>query len=127
MAFTGDVIIFIQIFRARWPWSVGTLSVYSSSEVTHLQRPLLRMSPTAGEGILRMEDAVTSEEEDTDSQDLNITIDHCHLKQTQIKKEYESTQCMQASSTVLPLQCVGEKETGKHLLSLQSHTADTRV
>ena len=42
------------------------------------------MSPTAGtkrcgEGILRMEDAVTSEEEDTDSQDSNIPIDHDHL------------------------------------------------
>ena len=52
---------------------------------THLQRPLLKMSPTAGdetsrEGILRMEDAGTSEEDDDiDSQDSNTPIDHGHL------------------------------------------------
>ena len=32
-----------------------------------------------GEGILRMEDAGTSEEDDTDSQDSNIPTDHSHL------------------------------------------------
>ena len=32
-----------------------------------------------GEGILRMEDAVTSEEEDANSQDFNIPMDHSHL------------------------------------------------
>ena len=32
-----------------------------------------------GKRILRMEDAGTSEEEDTDSQDSNVPIDHCHL------------------------------------------------
>ena len=37
------------------------------------------MSRTAGEGILRVEDAGASEEEDTDSQDSNIPIGHGHL------------------------------------------------
>ena len=32
-----------------------------------------------GEGILRMEDAGTSEEDDIDSQDSNTPIDHGHL------------------------------------------------
>ena len=32
-----------------------------------------------GEGILRMEDAGTSEEDDTDSKDSNIPIDNGHL------------------------------------------------
>ena len=46
------------------------------------------------------------------------------LKETQIKKEYESNQYMEASSTLLPVQCVGKKETGKHLLT---HFSRTRV
>ena len=52
---------------------------------THLHRPLLKMSPTAGDETsrgrtLRMEDARTSEEDDDiDSQDSNALIDHDHL------------------------------------------------
>ena len=41
-----------------------------------LPQPWMKRS---GEGILRMGDAVTSEEEDTNSQDLNIPTDHGHL------------------------------------------------
>ena len=62
--------------------------LYELLQRTLLHRPFLRMSPTAmdetsrpGEGILRMEGAGTSEEEDTDSQDSNIPTDHGHLAQ----------------------------------------------
>ena len=48
---------------------------------THLQRPLLRMSPTARDEMSRMEDIGTSEEDDVYSQDSNIPIDHGHLAQ----------------------------------------------
>ena len=37
------------------------------------------MSSAQGEGILRIEDAGTSEEDDIDSQDSNTPIDHGHL------------------------------------------------
>ena len=79
-------------------WCVGILTAdvvfFRSPGVFHsqdsfpstfhpLQRPLLKMSPTAedehrGEGILRMEDTGTSEEDDIDSQDSNTPIDHGH-------------------------------------------------
>ena len=79
-AFTADIMVFIEQFRARWPWSIGVLeswlSMSSSSEVpassilripsprrvvpgceplqrTHLQRPLLKMSPTDGDDTSR--------------------------------------------------------------------------
>ena len=52
----------------------------------------LRMSPTAGDEtscgrILRMEDAVTSEEEDADSQNFNIPMDHGHLARNYLMKK----------------------------------------
>ena len=134
--FTAGVMIFIEQFRARWTWSIGMLESCQCRRLLpkswslpfsgfHLQWPLLRMSPTAGdetsrgrnpsprhfrssccrcvrcsehtysdhswgclpqpgmkrqgEGILRMEDAGTWEDDDTDSQDSNIPIDHGHL------------------------------------------------
>ena len=66
-------MIFIEQFQARWPWSVGMLESWlsrSSSKAqassilripsprrslqrTHLQRPLLRMSSTAGDKTSR--------------------------------------------------------------------------
>ena len=136
-AFTAGVMVFIEQFRARWPWSVGVgiltvdvvvffrnLGVFHSqdslsstfsprlwetssgvvaagvfaAEARREQRPLLMMFPTAGdetsrEGILRMENAGISEEDDSiDSQDSNTPIDHGHLARNcsikKIKKNY---------------------------------------
>ena len=103
---TVDVVVFFQspsifhsqdsfpsTFRPRlWETFSGVVTVgvfaaeaHSSLQQTHLQRPLLKISPTVGdetrgEGILRMEDAGTLEEDDDiDSQDSNTPIDHSHL------------------------------------------------
>ena len=62
----AGVMIFIEQFRVRWPWSIGV-----SPQPGTKRR---------GEGILRMEDAGSSEEDDDiDSQDSNTLIDHGHL------------------------------------------------
>ena len=50
---------------------------------THLQ--LLGMK-RRGEGIMRMENAMTSEEEDTDSQDFSIPTGHAHLARNCLMK-----------------------------------------
>ena len=105
-AFTAGVMIFIEQFWAIWPWSIGVLEFWlsmSSSEVPassilRIPSPRRDVSSSAvgdifrsvrcrcvrcrgsrGEGILRMEDAGTSEEDDIDSQDSNTPIDHGHL------------------------------------------------
>ena len=115
-AFAAGVMIFIEQFRARWPWSIGVLeswlSMSSSSSILRIPSPR-RFVPGCGrhpqewsqslcsehtysdhswgclpqpgtkrrgEVILRMEDVGTSEEDDDiDSQDFNIPIDHGHL------------------------------------------------
>ena len=61
--------------------SVFTAKACTELQQTHLQRPLLPQlgMKHRGEGILRMEDAGTSEEEDTDFKNSNIPIDHGHL------------------------------------------------
>ena len=110
-AFTAGVMIFIEQFRARWPWSIGVseswLPMQPSSEVPassilriptprrfvlgcgrHLQEwysdHSWRCLPQPGtkrrvEGILRMEDAGTSEEDGIGNQDSDTPIDHGHL------------------------------------------------
>ena len=92
-AFMAGVMIFIEQFRARWPWYIGILvfwllvsaeaslcreQPYSDHSWKYLPQPGTKRR---GEGILRMEDAGTSEEDDTDSQDSNIPTDHGHLDQ----------------------------------------------
>ena len=101
-AFTAGVVIFIKQFRTRWPWSIDVLESWLSmsllpksrrtssqfsarhcSEHTYSDHSWRCLPQTGtkrrGEGILRMEDAGTSEEDDIDSQDSNTPIDHGHL------------------------------------------------
>ena len=71
-AFTAGVMSFIEKFRARWLWSIGTLeSCLSVSPSSKVPASLDVSSPAVGD-ILRVED-------DTDSQDSTICIDHGHL------------------------------------------------
>ena len=79
---TVDVVVFFRspgvfhsqdsfpsTFRPRlWETSSGVVAVGVFAAVAR-----------RGEGILRIEDAATSEEEDIDSQDSNIPIDHGRL------------------------------------------------
>ena len=99
-AFTANVMIFIEQFWAIWPWSIGVLESWLSmssssvlefsashcSEHTYSDHSWRCLSQPGkkhrGEGILRMEDARTAEEDDDiDSQDSNTPIDHGHLAQ----------------------------------------------
>ena len=79
---------------------------------THLQRPLLKMSPTAGakrrgEGILRMEDAGTSEEDDDiDSQNSNTPIDHGHLARNYSMKIISPAVKASVISSAMDVHCV---------------------
>ena len=66
-----------------WTWTSSQFSVSLCSKHTYsdhtwgcLPQPGTKRR---GEGILRIEDARTSEEDDIDSQDSNIPIDHGHL------------------------------------------------
>ena len=71
--YVGILIVDVVFFR-----SPGIL--HSQNSFPHswgcLQQPGTKHR---GEGILRMEDATTSEEDNIDSQDSNIPIDHGHL------------------------------------------------
>ena len=66
-------IVFIEQFRVRWLCSEHTYSDHSWEWLPQLG------TKRRGEGILRMEDSGTSEEDDIDNQDSNIPIDHGHL------------------------------------------------
>ena len=81
-AFTAIIMIFIEQFRARWPWSISASHCSEHTYSDHSWRCLPQPgTKRRGEGILRMEDDGTSEEDDIDSQDSNTPIEHGHLAQ----------------------------------------------
>ena len=76
-------ISFPSTFCPRlWETSSGVVAVGVFAAEAHSWGCLPQLgTKRRGEGILRMEDARTSEEEDTNSQDSNIHINHDHLAQ----------------------------------------------
>ena len=79
-----------------------------------------------GEGILRMEDAMTSEEEDTDSQDFNIATDHSHLARNclmKIKKPWSQISIVQRNYFF----CSINLKEGIHCLKRFSHRVENTL
>ena len=74
---------YAPVYKAQSSWMSSQFTTSLCSEHTysdHFCGCLLQLGTKCrGEGILRMEDAGTLEEGDTDSQDSNTLVDHGHL------------------------------------------------